>query len=120
MPNEHDKQISAFRRWIHDKANGGPVWGAASLAQGLPTRLPNAELFNVYEAHTKNCKTCLTAMRNIKLVRNLSAMAVVILSFTMKNVKGIIVGSLMTAISIACHKLLKLFRLFEFSHQDNN
>ena len=72
MPNNHDKAVVSMRRWIHDKAGGGPKWGPAALARGLPPRLPAAQLFDVYESHTKNCKTCSSALRKARLLRNVS------------------------------------------------
>jgi len=65
MPNSHDKQLVDLRNWIHKKAGGGVKWGAAALTKGLPQRLKEADLFDVYESHTKNCATCMAAVKNM-------------------------------------------------------
>jgi hypothetical protein len=65
MPNSHDKQISDLRNWISKKAGGGVKWASSALSHGLPARLSSAALFDVYDAHTKNCKHCMAALRNL-------------------------------------------------------
>ena len=56
--------VSHLRNWIHLKAGGGVKWGAAAALQPLPSRLQNKDLFDVYDAHTKQCSLCMTAVKN--------------------------------------------------------
>ena len=51
--------VAAFRRWLVAGGGGGPAW-----PKGMPRELPPRQrsreaLLNRYEAHTKNCPTCL-------------------------------------------------------------
>ena len=85
MPNEMDSQITTFRNWISTKANGGPQWGKTALARGLPPRLPSAQLFDVWDAHTKNCATCQQALKNIIKIRNSSMVLAAIAAIIMRG-----------------------------------
>jgi phenylpropionate dioxygenase-like ring-hydroxylating dioxygenase large terminal subunit len=69
MPSSADVYVNAFRNWIVDVANGGPSWPA-----GMSTKLPKQEetreaLLDRYHAHTKNCKSCATALAKIVIFR---------------------------------------------------
>jgi len=60
--------VAAFRRWLAAGGGGGPAW-----PQGTPRELPPRQrsreaLLNRYEAHTKNCPTCIAVRCNIWLV----------------------------------------------------
>ena len=122
-PNEGDKGITALRRWIHDAAGGGPVWGPAALAKGLPVVLPRAELFDVYEAHGKNCKVCQDSLRKIRIVRNTALLSLAVLAIaygrTLKPWK-LILGAVFGTIAVASNAFMKLFFKYEYHHQDNN
>ncbi len=121
MPNTHDRQISHLRQWIHKKAGGGVKWGKAALNMGLPSRLPSHELFDVYHAHTKNCKVCKDASSNIKMIRNLALGTSIVLMSMFKSLKmKVLTGSFLGTISFISHQLYKLFFKYEYSHQDNN
>ena len=86
MPNEMDAQITTLRNWIATKANGGPVWGKSALARGLPARLPPAQLFDVWDAHTKNCATCLAALKNLVKVRNSAMVLAAVAAIIMRGI----------------------------------
>lgn len=121
MPNEHDKQISHLRNWIYKRAGGGVKWGKAALQQGLPSRLPPAELFDVHHSHTKNCLICLRAQRNLRIFRNVTLALAVLALFIMKSTPWkLFTGALLTLTSLATHKFLGLFQKYEFSHQSND
>merc|ERR1711871_1255321 len=121
MPNTHDRQISHFRQWIYKKAGGGVKWGKAALNMGLPSRLRSDELFDVYRAHTENCKVCKDASSNIKMIRNFSLGTSLVLLSVFKSLKmKVLTGSLLGALSFISHQLYKLFFKYKYSHQDNN
>eukprot|EP00752_Nemacystus_decipiens_P010524 g9372.t1 len=64
VPATSDRAVVALRRWIAKFGSGGPTWGCDPA---LPPREYNREaLFNAYENHTKNCSTCLGALKNVK------------------------------------------------------
>lgn len=121
MPNEHDKQITALRRWIHNKAGGGVPWGKAALIQGLPKRLNDDDLYDVHEAHTSTCSICTTARKNMLRLRNLAAltagMGFVLIQNKAMKIATTIFASLA---SVIIHKLQKMLVTFKTSHQDNN
>jgi len=69
MPTKADVYVSAFRKWVSQIAGGGPAW-----PKGMDTSLPPQEtsreaLLDRYHSHTKNCKSCATALANIGRAR---------------------------------------------------
>jgi phenylpropionate dioxygenase-like ring-hydroxylating dioxygenase large terminal subunit len=71
MPTKADVYVSAFRKWTSQIANGGPAW-----PKGMSTALPPQEtsreaLLDRYHSHTKNCKSCATALANIGKARKI-------------------------------------------------
>lgn len=121
MPNEHDQPISILRKWIYNKAGGGPTWGMSSQINGLPQRLPNEQLFDVYHSHTKNCLLCKKALHNIQIVKNISILLVVLSVIFIKDIHILLVTSLLfTTILFSSEKLIRLFYHYDYSHQDNH
>jgi hypothetical protein len=122
-PNEHDIGITKLRRWIARRAQGGPVWGSAALALGLPPTLPSEQLFDVYHAHVESCTVCLSALRRTKRYRDLSLGVVAITTLFFHPTVNPYAGAVAAVFglsALAAHKLMKLFYTFEFSHQDND
>jgi hypothetical protein len=116
-----DQQISMLRNWISKRAGGGPVWGRAAQVKGLPPRLAPAELFDVYESHTKNCKNCQVALKNVRLVRNLSLVFAAVAAVVIKNTtRALMTSGALGLVALLCHKLKGLFYKYEFHHQNNN
>jgi hypothetical protein len=121
MPNEQDQQISKFRRWIAEKAGGGPRWGRAALVQGLPKRLPPAELFNVWESHGQHCLICQGAVRNLKVIRNVAAIAAFVSGVTIKNkTRALAISAVLGVVSVLADKFKGLYLRYDYSHQSNN
>mmetsp|Transcript_22198 Transcript_22198/g.28788 ORF Transcript_22198/g.28788 Transcript_22198/m.28788 type:complete len:560 (-) Transcript_22198:129-1808(-) len=121
MPNSQDRQITKFRKWVHEKASGGVKWGAASLVNGLPKRLPPSQLFDTYEAHTKNCEICQQSLGRILKLRNMfGVLAAGCAILVNAKLRALCLTGLFSAVSMALHKLSKLYFKLEFSHQDNN
>ena len=121
MPNTHDRQISHFRQWIFKKAGGGVKWGKSALNMGMPPRLRSKELFDVYHAHTENCKVCKEASSNIKLIRNFALGIGIVLMSVLKSLKmKVLSGTVLGAMSFVSHQLYKLFFKYEYTHQNNN
>ncbi|CAM9907050.1 unnamed protein product, partial [Sphacelaria rigidula] len=65
-PCAADRGVLAVRRWISTFGGGGPAW-SAGCDTTLPPRATNRDdLFNVYQHHTKNCKSCQGALKNVE------------------------------------------------------
>jgi len=118
-----DKAICHLRNWIHTKAGGGPIWGTSPLVQPRPLRLAPAQLFDVYDSHTRKCKICQAGLKKLVMVRNTALVGAVglfqaFMSFrrTYFLVAALVIG----AASSILHKLLPLFYKYEYSHQNNN
>ena len=61
MPTKGDTMIIGFRNWLGKFANGGP-WGTNVQ---YPPKMEREELLERYHSHTKHCKSCQGAYRNI-------------------------------------------------------
>ena len=121
ISNEQDKIVSHFRNWIHLKAGGGVKWGAAAALQPLPNRLPNKELFDVYDAHTKQCSVCTTAVKNTTNLRNLAVVfSTLTLALGKSRLLKIAGGLFFAGVAIILEKLRGFYYIYEFSHQSNN
>jgi len=74
-PNPQDKMVIAFRQWLEKRAGGGIAWDS-----GCSSDLPLAErdkqkLFDVWTTHTKDCRVCQDALKNINRVSVLAYVA---------------------------------------------
>ena len=99
---------------------GGVKWGSAAEYLGLPKRLPEEQLFDVYNSHTKDCSVCSKALKNLKLSRNVSIVLSILAIGIFKSLKlKIIFSTLTSVVSLLCHKLMKMFYKYEYSHQSN-
>lgn len=121
MPNDQDKMVTHFRHWIYRKAGGGLKWGAAAAAQPLPSRLSYKEAFDVYHAHTKHCKLCSAALRNITLLRNISlTLAAVLIGLLKGPLRKLLSSTLMCGVAYVMEYQRQSFYAYDFSHQDND
>jgi len=118
-PNPQDKMVLTFRNWLRNKA-GGKIPFARGLS--LPGRESDSRrLFDSWTAHTKSCKVCLDALRNVKKVRFVSTiLAAVTLALAKDTLRALLGASFFGAIALASHKLVGLFYAYEFSHADND
>jgi len=118
-PNEVDKGSIQFRRWLRTRAGGGVPWECDPT---LPPRLlTNEKIFSVWDSHTKHCKYCLGAYRNIQTMKSLSiATACGIGLAAPDGPERVVGGVLAAAVAGSLHKLGELFERYEFNHQDNN
>mmetsp|Transcript_37127 Transcript_37127/g.85918 ORF Transcript_37127/g.85918 Transcript_37127/m.85918 type:complete len:673 (+) Transcript_37127:88-2106(+) len=120
-PNQADKGIITFRGWLAKHAQGGPPW-TGSPALPPPSRDGKA-LFDVYESHTKNCKYCLDALKNIRRLK-IGAFVVAALLILVRGALGAVPSALLAAgaalVGTALGKLQNMFYTYEFSHSSNN
>ena len=72
IPTPVDKMSIAFRRWL-DKNGAHSEIGShvpyAPEAGGLPPRMHDKDLFDVWETHSKNCPSCAGASRGLAIAR---------------------------------------------------
>ncbi|CAM9724008.1 unnamed protein product [Pylaiella littoralis] len=146
VPAAADRGVMALRKWITKFGSGGPAWDKG-CDPTLPPREHNHEaLFNVYQAHTKNCASCQGALKNVKKASTAAKTAAVV-SFAWALLRGaralgtattspsasvlnavtmraMLPGVALTLASLgtvkALEKLHGMFFTSSFSHQDNN
>ncbi|MGB5594251.1 MAG: (2Fe-2S)-binding protein, partial [Crocosphaera sp.] len=71
-PNPQDKMVITFRKWLEKRAGGGISWDASCDLDLPPIETDKAKLFDVYSTHTKDCKICQDALKNINRLTVLS------------------------------------------------
>ncbi|EKX51208.1 hypothetical protein GUITHDRAFT_159336 [Guillardia theta CCMP2712] len=118
--NMQDKGVTFFRNWLRVFANGGVPWKAEGTSSMPPREFDKRKLFDVYNAHTKNCKVCQDAVQNLKLARGLFvglSLASVALSHGVVALSSSLSCAL---VALALHKLIGLFYVYEFEHANND
>ncbi len=87
----------------------------------MPQREMNKEiLFDVYNTHTKNCKICMEALKNLKMARNglfAASFVTIGLSHGPAAVAG---GAALAGVGLLINKLIGLFYKYEFEHAFND
>lgn len=112
-PSPVDKGIMLFHRWLRGTGGGGPPW---ACADDLPPR-GTEDIFDIWGAHTTNCRHCTDAYTGLEAARIFCAVAfcaaIVLLP----------VGSQRTAVAVAFAAITaaltafsSLFRRYECSH----
>jgi phenylpropionate dioxygenase-like ring-hydroxylating dioxygenase large terminal subunit len=118
-PTPQDKGVIAFRKWLQYSAGGGVPWAPGSTP--MPQREMNKEiLFDVYNTHTKNCKICMDALKNLKMARNglfAASFVTIGLSHGPAAVAG---GAALAGVGLLINKLIGLFYKYEFEHAFND
>ena len=123
FPQEADTMVLNLRRWIHDVAGGGPVWGrsaAVPSSTAFTQKMPPSTLFNVYESHVKHCRACRGALKNLQLARNLLFASAAVVSLLSRGWKGILGGGALASVGVLVQKFMGLFYEYRYNHQDNN
>jgi phenylpropionate dioxygenase-like ring-hydroxylating dioxygenase large terminal subunit len=120
LPTSADRGVMLFRGWMSKFAAGYiPFQGDTTMSAS------NKEVvFDVWNAHTKNCNYCLTALKRIKTVRKMTFFASALVATIRPKVLGV-VGSTLTALGLSglgllLSKLIGMFYRFEFSHAENH
>ncbi|CAM9218430.1 unnamed protein product [Scytosiphon promiscuus] len=145
VPTGADRAVVALRKWITDYGSGGPVWDKG-CDPTLPPREHNRDvLFNVYESHTKNCASCMGALKNVKkLLRAAKTSAVISFAWALLRgaravtataaspsspvinavtTRAMLPAAALTVTSLGAVKALKvlhgMFYNYSFHHQDS-
>ncbi|MDJ0843450.1 hypothetical protein [Crocosphaera sp.] len=64
--------IITFRNWLEKRAGGGVSWDNSCDLEIPPVERDKAKLFDVYSTHTKDCKVCQDALKNINRLTTFS------------------------------------------------
>ncbi|WP_198648453.1 Rieske 2Fe-2S domain-containing protein [Cyanothece sp. BG0011] len=64
-PNPQDKMVVTFRNWLEKRAGGGIPWDSSCAPHLPPIETDKDKLFDIYSTHTKDCKICQDALKNI-------------------------------------------------------
>eukprot|EP00752_Nemacystus_decipiens_P010518 g9366.t1 len=143
VPAPADRAVLALRQWIAKYGSGGPTWDKGCNPT-LPPREHNREvLFNVWETHTKNCQSCLGALKNVKralkatktsavvsfawaLLRGARALGTTAPSASVLNTvtaRAVLPGVALMLASLGATKALEklhgMFYSYSFHHQDS-
>ncbi len=108
MPTPADGSVRALRKWL--ARFGGPRWMAKGLQPPLET--DRRVLLDRYESHTKTCKVCRGALRNLGRLRHcigfLSVMAFY-LGLLGQSVYTRLAGGFLTVLGITGVLIIKAF-----------
>ena len=144
-PNPQDKAVITFRQWLANRAGGKIPWDA-ECDLTLPNTEDSEKLFDVWNTHTKNCKVCQNALKNINRLimssyigavaclflalfidgRYIATQAVTSGSASIWSLPplgfGIAIASavLLAITGYLLKKLSRLFYVYKFSHADNH
>jgi phenylpropionate dioxygenase-like ring-hydroxylating dioxygenase large terminal subunit len=79
-PNPQDKMVITFRQWLNKRAGEAIAWDK-SCSHSLPEpERDKAQLFDVWNTHTKDCSLCQNALRKIQRLEIL-AYSIAVFSF---------------------------------------
>lgn len=134
MPCPQDKDVIVFRKWF--ERAGGYIPYVGYEKGYVPPLLPEDQMFDFYEAHAKHCVHC---QKGLKTVRNLRVVMWAVAAFCFVRAmvlatvnassswippKGSLIAS---AIGVVClgliaflNKVVDLFYVYRYNHQDNN
>mmetsp|Transcript_26367 Transcript_26367/g.47520 ORF Transcript_26367/g.47520 Transcript_26367/m.47520 type:complete len:450 (+) Transcript_26367:62-1411(+) len=117
-PTAVDAGPMAFRRWMQ-LAGGDVPWACEDV---LPAR-GSEDLFDVWEAHTKQCRYCMDAYNNLELLKYVSAAVFCVTLLLMTGSERATLASLSAALAAALHLVTGPngpFRRWDFAHHENN
>lgn len=120
LPCSTDKGVLNFRTWMSKFAGGHiPFKGDTTMPAA-----DNEVVFDVWNGHTKHCKQCQGALKNLKRIRKFAFVASALVAAIRPKLLGVIGSTLaaaaMSGVGYALHKLIGLFYRYEFSHADNH
>ena len=121
MPTASDGSVRALRKWI--ARFGGPKWLVPGLSSSLPPTPDRRVLLDRYESHTKHCKVCRGALRNLGRLRHLIGFMSVMafyLGLLGQSVYTRLAGGFLTVLGITGSLIIKGFEeRFHFQPWDH-
>mmetsp|Transcript_41397 Transcript_41397/g.65591 ORF Transcript_41397/g.65591 Transcript_41397/m.65591 type:complete len:227 (-) Transcript_41397:114-794(-) len=117
-PTSVDKGVLTFRQWLRQRAGGGIPWACEDVL--LPRG--SEDIYDMWDAHTKNCQYCQRAYRNLEILKHssLAALGVAIVALPDGSPERALVAVTSSLTALALHKFNSLFRRYEYSHADND
>lgn len=114
-----DKGVIFFRKWLQKMAGGRIPYKYGDLT--VPQTSKDV-VFDVWNSHTKKCKTCLDALKNLKRARfaafAVSALVGLVRPFGV--MKSTISSVLLATAGLLMNKVMGMFYRYEFSHAEND
>ena len=115
LPTKADTAVSAFRTWLRTKGGAGMPWQCDDV---LPPR-GSEDIYDMWHAHTKNCRHCRAAVRNIEAGRTAALAALVVSVAALPDSTERTLAVLAAAAAAAAlHAVSRLFYRYEYSHAD--
>lgn len=112
---ETDKGVLNYRNWLRQLADGRIPYKYNPV---MP-EVDESAVFDQWNSHTKHCRMCLGALRNLKRLRFISLFAAICLAVirpfckTWMNLASVLTT---TGIAVALTKGIGKFHRYEFSH----
>ena len=118
LPVQTDLGVVNYRNWLR-------VFAGGRVPYKHDFTMPEANrdaVFDVWNAHTKYCNVCLTALKNLKRARSVAFFVAACLTILRPASKSFsLVGALASAgIGLGLSKLIGLFYRYEFNHAHND
>ncbi|KAK9812601.1 hypothetical protein WJX72_000303 [[Myrmecia] bisecta] len=131
LPTAMDTAVVGLRRWLADKAGGGPEWPEG--AEWAPQDMRREVLLDRYNQHTKHCPSCSQALRVFTALQTLAAAACALLlvaaaarlgagraqlvSWSMAALGGAALA--LAAVARALHRLCRKFVFVDYVHAEH-
>lgn len=114
-PTTVDRGVLTFRRWLREKGGSGIPWSCNDVLEAKGS----VDIYDTWNAHTKNCKCCMDAYRNLEALKNLCAAvcigAVLALPAGWERAEVAIAAAILTGL---LHAFNSLFIRYEVNHAD--
>eukprot|EP00449_Zooxanthella_nutricula_P055900 CAMPEP_0198575396 /NCGR_PEP_ID=MMETSP1462-20131121/116097_1 /TAXON_ID=1333877 /ORGANISM="Brandtodinium nutriculum, Strain RCC3387" /LENGTH=283 /DNA_ID=CAMNT_0044306637 /DNA_START=62 /DNA_END=913 /DNA_ORIENTATION=- len=116
-PTTVDRGALTFRRWLREHAGGGVPWACEDELDAKGS----VDIYDTWNAHTKNCQYCLDAYRNLEALKHLGgavgAGALLAMPQGAERVEVVLASSAFVGIF---HVFNSLFVRYETHHADTD
>lgn len=114
-PTQVDRGVLTFRRWLRERGGEGIPWACTDELDPEGT----VDIYDTWHAHTKNCRCCQDAYRNLEAVKIACAAACVgTLVFLPQSPERLAACVAAAALAGALHVFNSLFVRYEIQHVD--
>jgi len=115
-PSTVDRGVTTFRRWLREHGGDGIPWACDDVLDAKDS----VDIYDTWNAHTKNCQHCMVAYRNLQALKGvcigLSSSAAF---FLPEGVERIEVAGAAALLAMGIHQFTGLFVRYETNHADN-